>query len=222
MKKILVVDDELDIVEIVKYNLTKEGYNVTSSTDSTTVLSLMKTNVPDLVLLDLMMPKMDGIELCEEIRKNPQFENVIVCFLSARGEDFSQIAALDAGGDDYLVKPIKPQLLISRVNALFRRKNIYKNEAVKDGKIVIDRDRYLIVLQDKEIQLPKKEFELLALLSSKPGTVFNRDKILSSVWGNDIVVGDRTIDVHIRKLREKIGEDFIKTVKGIGYKYVDL
>lgn len=222
MKKILVVDDELDIVEIVKYNLTKEGYNVTSSTDSTSVLSLMKTNIPDLVLLDLMMPKMDGIELCEEIRKNPQFENVIVCFLSARGEDFSQIAALDAGGDDYLVKPIKPQLLISRVNALFRRKNIYKNEVAKDGKIVIDRDRYLIVLQDKEIQLPKKEFELLALLSSKPGTVFNRDKILSSVWGNDIVVGDRTIDVHIRKLREKIGEDFIKTVKGIGYKYVDL
>jgi len=218
MNSILIIDDELDILEIIKYNLVKEGFNVETASNGKEGIELAKSFHPDLILLDVMMPQMDGIEVCEILRSTPEFEHTIICFLTARSEDYSQIAGLDAGADDYIAKPVKPKVLISRLNALLRRKNnpIHQNNG--QSQLIIDREKYLIFKNGEEIQLPKKEFELLALLSTKPNTVFERSVILEKVWGTDIVVGDRTIDVHIRKIREKLGDDYIKTVKGVGYK----
>ena len=221
-QKILLVDDEQDILEFLSYNLVKEGYVVFTANNGKDALVIAKKEIPDLIILDVMMPDMDGIETCREIREIPGLKNSMIAFLTARNEDYSQIAGFDVGADDYINKPIKPRVLISRIKALLRRgAGIEPNEIekVETGGIKIDRDRYVIYKDGKEISLPKKEFELLALLASKPGKVFTRDVILDKVWGGDVVVGDRTIDVHIRKLREKIGEDFIKTIKGIGYKF---
>ena len=220
--KILLVDDEPDILEFLSYNLKKEGYTVYMATNGTEAVAVAKKESPDLIILDVMMPDMDGIDTCREIRELPGLSDVLIAFLTARSEDYSQIAGFDVGADDYINKPIKPRVLISRIKALLRRGGANKvniTEKVEIGGIKIDRERYLIVKEGVEISLPKKEFELLALLASKPGKVFTREVILDNVWGGDVVVGDRTIDVHIRKLREKIGEDFIKTIKGIGYKF---
>ncbi len=220
--KILLVDDEPDILEIVGYNLRSEGYQVfTAENGNDGVKTAQKIN-PHLILLDIMMPKMDGIEACEKIRKIKSLENVIISFLTARGEDYSQVAGFDAGADDYITKPVKPKVLISKVKSLLRRmKSEEKLDATtKIGDIIINRDEYVIFKGDKKISLPRKEFELLSLLTSKPGKVFKREVILDSVWGNEVVVGGRTIDVHIRKLREKIGDSYFKTVKGVGYKFV--
>jgi len=217
-QKILLVDDEIDILEFIQYNLEKEGYSVQTATNGFEGISIARSFLPDLILLDVMMPEMDGIEACVEIRKDPILKNTLIAFLTARSEDYSQVAGLDSGADDYITKPIKPRLLISRVKALLRRINT--NEIVENSKknLEINREKYIAICNGKEYTLPKKEFELLALLFSKPGNVFNREVILAKVWGEDIVVGDRTIDVHIRKLREKLGDDYIKTVKGVGYK----
>ncbi|WOD45151.1 response regulator transcription factor [Hwangdonia lutea] len=220
--KILLVDDEPDILEIVGYNLSNEGYQVITAENGAKAVKKAKKELPHLIILDVMMPEMDGIEACEIIRKNPDLKDTIITFLTARGEDYSQVAGFDAGADDYITKPIKPKVLISKVKALLRRfKQDSKTAKVKIGNLVIDRDAYKIILNGKEIILPRKEFELLSLLTSKPGKVFKRDEILDKVWGNEVVVGGRTIDVHIRKLREKIGDDSFKTVKGVGYKFVD-
>jgi two-component system alkaline phosphatase synthesis response regulator PhoP len=221
MARILVIDDEEDIRELLTYNLKKNGHEVYASENGEKGLISLKENKPDLVLLDVMMPGMDGIEVCESIRQMPGFQNTLVCFLTARGEDYSQIAGLDAGADDYVSKPIKPKVLMSRISALLRRKGLSNHETIESKGLVINREKYLVEKDGTTIQLPRKEFELLALLTSKPDHVFERDVILEKVWGSDIVVGDRTIDVHIRKLREKIGESSIKTVKGIGYKYIE-
>lgn len=221
MARVLVIDDEEDIRELLTYNLKKDGYEVYASENGEKGLITLKECKPDLVLLDVMMPGMDGIEVCEAIRQMPGFQNTLVCFLTARGEDYSQIAGLDAGADDYVSKPIKPKVLMSRISALLRRKGLSNHETIESKGLVINREKYLVEKDGTTIQLPRKEFELLALLTSKPDHVFERDVILEKVWGSDIVVGDRTIDVHIRKLREKIGESSIKTVKGIGYKYIE-
>lgn len=220
MIKILIVDDEEDIRELLSYNLKKEGYIVFSAENGEKGLSVLREEKPDLVLLDVMMPGMDGIEVCETIRQIPGLSQTLICFLTARGEDYSQIAGLDAGADDYVAKPIKPKVLTSRINAILRRKGMIEQESKPVKGLVINREKYIVEKDGKVLQLPRKEFELLALLVSKPGDVFERDVILDKVWGSDIVVGDRTIDVHIRKLREKIGEQHIKTVKGIGYKFI--
>ncbi len=221
-EKILLVDDEPDIIEFLGYNLTKEGYDVTTSTSGKEAVALAKKIKPDLILLDVMMPEMDGIETCQEIRGIEDIKNTLIAFLSARGEDYSQVAGLDAGADDYITKPIKPRLLVSRVKAILRRKSgaeeVNANE--QEGDIRIDREKYLVYKEGQELSFPKKEFELLALLISKPGKVFTREVILESVWGGEVVVGDRTIDVHIRKLREKLGDHYIKTIKGVGYKFI--
>lgn len=221
MGTILIIDDEDDIRDLLSYNLKKEGFSVSTASNGAAGIKLAEETNPDLILLDVMMPEMDGIEVCEVLRSNPKTENVKICFLTARSEDYSQIAGLDAGADDYVSKPIKPRVLISRIKALLRR-NSGTNEKVvykeKEG-LVIDRDRYLVIKDGEPIHFPRKEFELLALLASKPEKVFDRDVILEKVWGAGIVVGDRTIDVHIRKLREKIGGEYIKTVKGVGYKF---
>ena len=225
--KILLVDDEQDILEFLSYNLRKEGYEVFTSTNGKKAVEIAKEVKPQLIILDVMMPDLDGIETCRELRAIDDLKDVVISFLTARGEDYSQIAGFDAGADDYITKPIKPRVLISRVQALLRRYNPNGKStktngsanAIQVGHITIDREAYLIKHNGEEIQLPKKEFELLALLASKPGKVFTRDEILKSVWGDDVVVGDRTIDVHVRKLREKLGEDYIKTVKGVGYKF---
>ncbi len=220
MSKILIVDDEEDIRELLKYNLQKEGYEVNTAESGDAALKIMGSFRPDLVLMDVMMPGMDGIEVCEVIRQNESFKSTLICFLTARGEDYSQIAGLEAGADDYVSKPIKPKVLITRIKALLRRKNETASSIEKESKgLIIDRDRYIVERDGEIMHLPRKEFELLALLASKPNFVFERDVILERVWGTDIVVGDRTIDVHIRKLREKIGNDYIKTVKGIGYRF---
>ncbi|TWO33735.1 response regulator transcription factor [Seonamhaeicola sediminis] len=220
--KILLVDDEPDILEIVGYNLSTEGYQVITAENGFEAVKKAKKELPQLIILDVMMPEMDGIEACELIRKNPDLKNSIITFLTARGEDYSQVAGFDAGADDYITKPIKPKVLVSKVKALLRR---YKEEetpdTVKAGDLVIDKDEYKVISKGKEIVLPRKEFELLSLLASKPGKVFKRDEILDTVWGNEVVVGGRTIDVHIRKLREKLGDDSFKTIKGVGYKFVD-
>lgn len=221
-QKILLVDDEPDIVEFLSYNLKKEGYQLFSATNGKEAIEVAKKELPDLIILDVMMPDMDGMETCSEIRSIPELKNVMIAFLTARSEDYSQIAGFDVGADDYINKPIKPRVLISRIKALLRRGEINEpssNEKQGLGGISIDRERYLVTHDGVEINLPKKEFELLDLLASKPGKVFTRDVILNSVWGGDVVVGDRTIDVHIRKLREKLGENFIRTVKGIGYTF---
>ncbi|HEX8515421.1 MAG TPA: response regulator transcription factor [Bacteroidia bacterium] len=220
--KILLVDDEQDILEFLSYNLKKEGYNVFTANNGKEAIVVAKKENPDLIILDVMMPDMDGIETCREIRELPGLKDVMIAFLTARSEDYSQIAGFEVGADDYINKPIKPRVLISRITALLRRgksASASANDKVDMGGIKIDRERYVVMQDGKEINLPKKEFELLALLASKPGKVFTREVILDKVWGGEVVVGDRTIDVHIRKLREKLGEEFIKTVKGIGYKF---
>jgi two-component system alkaline phosphatase synthesis response regulator PhoP len=222
MVSVLVIDDEEDIRDILTYNLKKEGFNAFSAENGQKGLELIKSVHPDLVLLDVMMPGMDGIEVCEAIRNLAGHERTLICFLTARSEDYSQIAGLDAGADDYVSKPIKPKVLISRIKAMLRRKGMVEpDEKTTDGRLIINRDKYLVEKDGEVLHLPRKEFELLALLVSRPGHVFERDTILEKVWGTDIVVGDRTIDVHIRKLREKIGDGMIKTIKGIGYKFVD-
>jgi two-component system alkaline phosphatase synthesis response regulator PhoP len=220
MVKVLIVDDEEDIRELLSYNLKKEGFDVYLAENGQKGLTVMQEVRPDLILLDVMMPGMDGIEVCEAIRNLSGFEKTLVCFLTARNEDYSQIAGLDAGADDYVAKPVKPKLLISRINALLRRKGMLAKTEETLQEIVINRDKYVVEKSGEIIHLPRKEFELLALLASRPDHVFERDTILDKVWGSDIVVGDRTIDVHVRKLREKIGDNYIKTVKGIGYKFV--
>jgi two-component system alkaline phosphatase synthesis response regulator PhoP len=218
--KILLVDDEQDILEIVGYNLTQEGYNIFTAANGKEAIQVAKKELPHLIIMDVMMPEMDGIEACEQIRKLPELSHVIITFLTARSEDYSQVAGFEAGADDYISKPIKPKLLVSKVKALLRR--LKETEAHGDtlnvGNIEINREEYKIVKDGVEIILPRKEFELFYLLASKPGKVFKREEILDRVWGNEVVVGGRTIDVHIRKLREKIGDDFFKTIKGVGYK----
>ena len=221
--KILLVDDEPDILEIVGYNLSAEGYQIITAENGHEAVKIAKKEKPQLIILDVMMPEMDGIEACEQIRKVPDLRNTIITFLTARGEDYSQMAGFDAGADDYITKPIKPKVLVSKVKALLRR---LKEEDATDGvlqigDLIINREEYKISLKGKEIILPRKEFELLSLLATKPGKVFKREEILDKVWGNEVVVGGRTIDVHIRKLREKIGDNSFKTVKGVGYKFVD-
>ncbi len=220
--KILLVDDEPDILEIVGYNLKNEGYQVYTANNGLEALKSAKKITPNLILLDIMMPEMDGIETCEKIRAIKSLENTLIAFLTARNEDYSKVAGFDAGADDYITKPIKPKVLISKVKSLLRRLKAESQEdsSVKIGDITINRDEYLIFKGDKKIFLPRKEFELFSLLTSKPGKVFKRETILDRVWGNEVVVGGRTIDVHIRKLREKIGDNHFKTVKGVGYKFV--
>lgn len=221
--KILLVDDEPDILEIVGYNLSSEGYQVNTATNGVEAISSAKKEKPHLIILDVMMPEMDGIETCEKLRGIPELHNTIIVFLTARGEDYSQVAGFDAGADDYITKPIKPKVLISKVKALLRRlkeQDEQEDDVLKAGDIIINRDEYKIIQEGNEIILPRKEFELLSLLASRPGKVFKREDILDQVWGNEVVVGGRTIDVHIRKLREKIGDDHFKTVKGVGYKFV--
>jgi two-component system alkaline phosphatase synthesis response regulator PhoP len=218
--KILLVDDETDVLDFMKYNLEKEGFWVYTAQNGVEAIQLAKKMNPHLIILDLMMPKMDGIETCRELRNIPEFKNTIITFLTARDEDYSQIAGFEVGADDYITKPIKPRVFISRIRALLRR--LETDDATGKhivGDIEIDRERYLVIKAGKEISLPRKEFELMNLLISKPGRVFKREEILSKVWGTDTIVGDRTIDVHIRKLREKIGDDYFKTIKGIGYKF---
>jgi two-component system alkaline phosphatase synthesis response regulator PhoP len=219
-KKILIVDDEKDIVDLVRYNLEKEGFKCYVAYDGEEAVAKAKEKVPDLVLLDIMMPKMDGIEACRQIREIDSLKNVFIAFLTARSEEYSELAGFDVGADDYITKPIKPRILVSRIQAILKRT---KEEDVKDEIIVndikIDRNTFTVMVRDHELILPKKEFELLYLLASKPGKVFTRESILNKVWGTDVFVVDRTIDVHIRKIREKIGEDRIKTVKGVGYKF---
>lgn len=221
MEKILLVDDEQDILEFVGYNLSKEGYEVITANNGKDAISLAQKEEPDLIILDVMMPEMDGIETCLELRNVEKLKDTLIVFLSARGEDYSQVAGFDAGADDYIPKPIKPRLLVSRVKAILRRKGAQQEEGLTEeqGGIRIDREKYLIYKDNKEYSFPKKEFELLALLISKPGKVFTREVILESVWGGEVVVGDRTIDVHVRKLREKLGDQYIKTIKGVGYKF---
>lgn len=219
---ILLVDDEPDILEIVGYNLTAEGYSVATAENGVEAVKIAKKKKPHLIILDVMMPEMDGIEACEQIRKLPDLQNTIITFLTARGEDYSQVAGFDAGADDYITKPIRPKVLVSKVKALLRRlkEEESSDNVVKIGDLVINRDEYKILKDKKEIVLPRKEFELLSLLASKPGKVFKREDILDKVWGNEVIVGGRTIDVHIRKLREKIGDNSFKTIKGVGYKFV--
>lgn len=220
-EKILLVDDEPDIIEFLGYNLTKEGYDVTTTTSGKEAILIAQKISPDLIILDVMMPEMDGIETCQEIRNIETLKDTLIVFLSARGEDYSQVAGFDAGADDYIAKPIKPRLLISRVKAILRRKTGTEpiKQYIEEGDIKIDREKYLVYKEGQELSFPKKEFELLVLLISKPGKVFTRDVILESVWGGEVIVGDRTIDVHIRKLREKLGDHYIKTIKGVGYKF---
>ncbi|MCK8479279.1 response regulator transcription factor [Psychroserpens algicola] len=221
--KILLVDDEPDILEIVGYNLSSEGYQIVTAENGVEAVKKAKKEKPQLIILDVMMPEMDGIEACEQIRKLPDLSETIITFLTARGEDYSQMAGFDAGADDYITKPIKPKVLVSKVKALLRRlKDEEKAEDIlKIGNLTINREEYKITIKGEELVLPRKEFELLSLLATKPNKVFKREEILDKVWGNEVVVGGRTIDVHIRKLREKIGDKKFKTIKGVGYKFVD-
>ena len=219
--KILVVDDDPDIIEILTYNLSNEGYNVKSASNGIEALKKAKKFIPDIILLDVMMPVMDGIETCSNLREIESLSKSRIIFLSARSEDFTLIAAFDAGADDYINKPVKPKILLKKISSISRRMMSYNNNASKIifGSLLIDRDSYTVTNNKEEITLPRKEFELLFLLASRPGKVLNRDEIMLKVWGTQVVVGDRTIDVHIRKLREKIGEKYIKTIKGVGYKF---
>ena len=221
--KILCVDDEPDILEILKYNLTNEGYNVLTAVDGKSAIEIAYNSNPNLIIMDVMMPIMDGIAACEKLRSDDKFNDTIIMFLTARGEDYSHVAAYDAGADDYVTKPVKPKVLVSKVKGLLRRlKKVIANdinEIVFDN-IKIDREKYKVYMSDKVLNLPRKEFELLYLLATKPDKVFKREKIMETVWGSEVVVGDRTIDVHIRKLREKVGDKYFKTVKGVGYKFV--
>jgi two-component system alkaline phosphatase synthesis response regulator PhoP len=219
--KILLVDDEADILEIVGYNLSQEGYQIVTAANGKEAVAKAKKELPQLIIMDVMMPEMDGMEACEIIRKMPELSNVIITFLTARNEDYSQVAGFEAGADDYITKPIKPKLLVSKVKALLRRlkEEDQNSETLNVGGIEINREEYKIIKEGIEIVLPRKEFELFYLLASKPGKVFKREEILDKVWGNEVIVGGRTIDVHIRKLREKIGEELFKTIKGVGYKF---
>ncbi len=221
--KILCVDDEPDILEILKYNLSNEGYNVSTAADGKSAIEIAYNISPNLIIMDVMMPNMDGIEACEKLRSDEKFNDTIIMFLTARGEDYSHVAAYDAGADDYVTKPVKPKVLVSKVKGLLRRlKKVIANdinEIVFDD-IKIDREKYKVYISNNVLNLPRKEFELLYLLASKPDKVYKREKIMESVWGSEVVVGDRTIDVHIRKLREKVGDKYFKTVKGVGYKFV--
>ena len=219
--KILLVDDEPDILEILSYPLKSEGFQVHTANNGLEAIKLAKDIQPHLIVLDVMMPEMDGIEACEIIRKDSKISNTLITFLSARGEDYSKIAGFNAGADDYITKPIKPKVLVSKVKSLLRRISLKKSDLIETKNLIIDRSSYMVIENNKEIFLPRKEFELLFLLASEPGKVFKRNLILDSVWGKDVVVGDRTIDVHMRKLREKIGDHYFKTVKGVGYKLVD-
>ena len=228
--KILLVDDEVDILEFISYNLEKEGFKVYTAQNGNEAIKIAEKKLPQLIILDVMMPEMDGIAACEEIRKIPALQDTLIAFLTARGEDYSQIAGFQAGADDYITKPIRPKVLVSRVKALLKRTGsstsapsapTESSSTIVIGDLLIDKERYLIKKDNDEMILPRKEFELLSLLVSKPGKVFTREEIYYSVWGDNVVVGDRTIDVHIRKLREKIGNEHIKTLKGIGYKFVE-
>ena len=221
--KILLVDDEPDVIEIIRYNLDQEGYKIYTASDGKEALKKAKKNIPHLIIMDVMMPNIDGIEACEQLRNDVSFNETIIMFLTARGEDYSQVAALEAGADDYVTKPIKPKIIVSKVKALLRR---LKNEEptqekIQIGKLIIDRDKYEVIHMGKSFSMPRKEFELLYLLASKPDKVIKREKIMEIVWGSEVVVGDRTIDVHIRKLREKIGNKYFQTVKGVGYKFIN-
>jgi two-component system alkaline phosphatase synthesis response regulator PhoP len=219
--KILLVDDEQDILEIIGYNLSQEGYKIVTAKNGKDAVAKAKKELPQLIIMDVMMPEMDGMEACEHIRKIPELSHTLITFLTARSEDYSQVAGFDAGADDYIAKPIKPKLLVSKVKALLRRlkEDEQNSETLNVGGIEINREAYKIVKDEVEIVLPRKEFELFYLLASKPGKVFTREEILDKVWGNEVIVGGRTIDVHIRKLREKIGEELFKTIKGVGYKF---
>lgn len=224
--RILLVDDEADILEFLSFNLDQEGFEVFTAQNGKEAIEKANEVLPHLIILDVMMPEMDGMEACELLRQDEKFNKTIIAFLTARGEDYSQIAGFDAGADDYIAKPVKPKVLVSRIKALLKRYDSNSEDKkegliIKQSDIVIDREKYQVTKNGIELTLPKKEFELLVLLISKPDRVFTRDAIFSSVWGNDIIVGDRTIDVHIRKLREKIGENHIKTVKGVGYKFIN-
>lgn len=221
-KKILIVDDEPDILEFLQYNLRKEGYEVVTANDGKAAIVIAEREKPHLIVLDIMMPELDGVETCRLLREKKEFVHTPIAFLTARDEDFSQITALDVGGDDYITKPIKPRVLISRINALLRRTNLQTEAdeaAIRVHDLVIDRHKVLVFKGDKAIELPRKEFEIIWLLASKPGRVFTREEIFDKIWGSDVIVGNRTIDVHIRKLRERLGEEYIKTMKGIGYKF---
>jgi two-component system, OmpR family, alkaline phosphatase synthesis response regulator PhoP len=220
LMKILLVDDEHDILEFIRYNLEKEGYTVYTAENGRKAIEVALKVMPHLILLDVMMPEMDGIETCRELRHHAEFKNTLIAFLTARNEDYSQIAGFDVGADDYITKPIKPRVLVSRIKALLRRFSADTAEQkVIFGDIEINQEKFMVYIKGEELNLPKKEFELLALLSSKPGKVFSRKEILNKIWGSDIIVGDRTIDVHVRKLREKIDDKYFKTIKGIGYKF---
>ena len=218
--KILIVDDEPDILEFMQYNLEKEGFEVFLASSGKQAIEVAKHELPDLIILDVMMPGMDGIETCRELRNDARLRDTIIAFLTARNEDYSQIAGFESGADDYIAKPIKPRVLISRIKALLKRSGQTVSGPITEiSGLIIDRNTYTLTQNGKELTLPKKEFELLAFLATKPGKVFTRDEILNRVWGNDVVVGDRTIDVHIRRLREKVGDKVIRTIKGVGYKF---
>lgn len=221
LPKILVVDDDPDIVEILRYNLSLAGYEVKSAANGKEAIKKAKLFIPQIILLDIMMPEMDGIEACSQIKGISSLDNTMIIFLSARSEDFTQIAAFDAGGDDYISKPVKPKILLKKIASILKRINYGKNKTLKleMDNLVIDRNEYKIVKDKQDLTLPRKQFELLFLLASKPGKVFTRDEIMNSVWGSQVIVGNRTIDVHIRKLREKIGDSYFKTIKGVGYKF---
>ncbi|MBN1637571.1 MAG: response regulator transcription factor [Ignavibacteriales bacterium] len=218
--KILIADDEPDILDFLKYNLEKEGYSVFTALDGEQALQVAKKELPDLIILDIMMPKLDGVEVCRMIRNDNTIKNTLVAFLTARSEDYSQIAGFEVGADDYITKPIRPRVFVARVKALLKRKGVEQvvEDIIQVGDLIIDNSKRIVKVKNKIIQLPKKEFEFLVLLASKPGRVFTRDEIYSKIWGDEVVVSERTLDVYIRKIREKIGESFIKTVKGVGYK----
>lgn len=220
-QKILVVDDEEDILELLKYNLAKEGYEVKTANDGIKAVDTAKSFIPDLILLDIMMPKQDGIETCRQLREVSDLANSFIIFLTARSEEYSEVAAFDMGADDYINKPIKPRALVSRINALFRRESKKKKESntINVGDLIVDRTSYTVKIGDNKVNLPKKEFELLYFLAQNPGKVFSRDELLHNIWGTDVYVLARTVDVHIRKVREKIGDGYITTIKGVGYKF---
>ncbi len=218
-KKVLIADDEQDILEIIDYNLTKEGYEIYTAKDGMEAIDRANQVKPDLIILDIMMPKKTGIEVCEILRSQPSFHDTLIIFLTALSDESSQVKGLELGADDYINKPISPKVLVSRVNAIFRRLQIENDKVVKIGNVIIDPVRFMVIIDDKDYTLAKKEFELLYLLASKPGRVFLRNEILNQVWGSDVIVGDRTIDVHIRKIRQKLGIDCVTTVKGVGYKF---
>lgn len=220
--KILLVDDEPDVIEILTYNLSNQGYEIFSANDGIKAIKVANKILPNLIIMDVMMPNMDGIEACELLRKNSKFNNTIIMFLSARGEDFSYVAAFDAGADDYVTKPIKPKVLMSKVKSLLRRFKGFENfdDVIEVGDFIIDREKYSVIKNQKQFSLPRKEFELIFLLASNIDKVITREKIMNKVWGSEVVVGDRTIDVHIRKLREKFGNEYFKTIKGVGYKLI--